>query len=145
MSWTSGIRARFGDDTIVWEGDAATFQYTFVNAAAERVLGYPLARWTGEPTFWADVVIHEQDRTDAVSYCALATGLKQHHVFDYRGCTVDGRVIWFRDYVKVLLSPKGLPQRLRGFMIDVSSRYSDIASRARHEAPSRGELDSISA
>jgi PAS domain S-box-containing protein len=134
------IRARFGDDVIVWEGDASTFQYTYVNAAAERTLGFARARWLAEPTFWVDVVVHEQDRQDAVSYCALATGLKRHHVFDYRARANDGRVVWLRDYVKVLLSAKGVPSRLRGLMLDVSSRYADLARSMKHEWPPRSEL-----
>ncbi|MBA3460227.1 MAG: PAS domain-containing protein [Deltaproteobacteria bacterium] len=139
------LRTRFGQHTIVWEGDASTFQYTFVGDAALEVLGYPLERWVGEPTFWVDVVIHESDRSDAVSYCALATGLKRHHVFDYRGRAADGRVIWFRDFVKVVLSPKGIPLRLRGFMLDVSTRYMEMSNYKKHESPSRDELDAMSA
>ena len=45
-----------GRDAIVWEGDAATFQFTYVGEAAERVLGYPVERWR-EPGFWAEVVV----------------------------------------------------------------------------------------
>src|SRR6266480_2404681 len=41
-------------DGIVWEADAQTFAFTFVSPQAERMLGYPLARWTTEPTFWKD-------------------------------------------------------------------------------------------
>ncbi len=137
------VRARFGDDVIVWEGDAATFQYTYVSASAEHALGFARSRWVGEPTFWADVVVHEHDRDEAVSYCALATARKQHHVFDYRACAQDGRVVWFRDYVKVLLGPRQVPQRLRGFMIDVSARYRDLGSYAKHQAPSRASLDAL--
>lgn len=139
------IRGRFGNDAIVWEGDASTFQYGYVNDAAERLLGFPATRWLGEPTFWADVVVHALDREEAVSYCALATGLKRHHVFDYRARAQDGRVIWFRDYVKVLLGPKTVPQRLRGFMLDVTSHYADLENHRALKAPSRDELISISA
>jgi hypothetical protein len=130
------VRAAYGDEVIVWEGDAATFQYSFVNASASA-LGYELGRWLVEPTFWADVVVHAEDREDAVSYCALATALKQHHVFDYRACARDGRVVWYRDYVKVLLGPRNVPARLRGLMIDVTSRYRDRPSFTKLHAPTR--------
>ena len=33
-------------DGIVWEADAETFAFTYVSPQAERILGYPLARWT---------------------------------------------------------------------------------------------------
>ena len=37
---------------IVWEGDAQTFQFSFVGEAAEQVLGHAASRWIAEPTFW---------------------------------------------------------------------------------------------
>lgn len=137
------VRARYGERAIVWEGDAATFQYVFVGAPAVEVLGYPVARWLREPTFWADIVVFEHDRDDAVSYCAMATALKRHHVFDYRARASDGRVVWFRDYVKVLLGPRNVPQRLRGFMVEVSEVYTQITSPLR--APTREQLSALSA
>jgi len=51
-------------DGIFWEADAQTFQFTFVSAQAERMLGYPAARWLDEPTFWKDH-IHPEDRETA--------------------------------------------------------------------------------
>jgi two-component system cell cycle sensor histidine kinase/response regulator CckA len=54
-------------DGIVWEADAQTFRFTFVSAQAERMLGYPLARWLEEPSFWADR-IHPEDRDFAQGY-----------------------------------------------------------------------------
>jgi PAS domain-containing protein len=34
-------------EAIVWEADAATFQFTFVSPQAERILGYRPDEWTG--------------------------------------------------------------------------------------------------
>ena len=45
--------------------------------------------------------------------------------------------------VLVLLGPRQVPQRLRGFMIDVSARYRDLGSYAKHQAPSRASLDAL--
>jgi PAS domain S-box-containing protein len=105
---------------IVWEGDAATFQFTFVSRSAEDVLGYPASRWTTEPTFWADIVVHPRDRNDAIAYCALATGQGRDHDFVYRAVAADGRVVWLHDVVRVVMGPKGVAQRLRGIMLDVT-------------------------
>ncbi len=128
--------ARFGEEpVIVWEGDAQTFQFSFVSASAEDVLGHPCARWTDEPTFWADHVIHPDDRDDAVAYCALATGKGKDHAFEYRARASDGRTVHLVDYVQVIFGARGIPERLRGIMIDVS----DAPSRAEAEAGSRWE------
>ena len=105
-----------GRDAIVWEGDAATFHFTYVGEAAERVLGYPVARWR-EPGFWAEVVVHPDDRGDAVGFCALATGQCRDHDFEYRGCTAAGDVVRLHDVVIVLRGSRGVAERLRGIMI----------------------------
>jgi PAS domain-containing protein len=104
---------------IVWEGDAQTFEFSFVGGAAEEVLGHPAARWTSEPTFWADTVVHPDDRNDAIAFCAVATGKGADHDFQYRAVCADGRVVRLHDIVKVVKGPRGVAERLRGIMIEV--------------------------
>lgn len=126
-------------DAIVWEGDAATFRFTYVSAAAERVLGHPVARWTGEPTFWADQVVSPLDRDEAIGYCALATFRGVDHTFEYRALTTDGREVWLRDFVRVVHS---LPKMLRGIMFDVTAeKQAAQAAPTPERAPTRAELD----
>lgn len=108
-----------GHRAIVWEGDAATFQFGYVGRAAERLLGYPTARWTSEPTFWADVVVHPEDRDHAVAYCALCTGKGLDHDFVYRARAADGRDVRLHDIVRVIKGSKGIATRLRGVMLAV--------------------------
>lgn len=118
---TARAEARFGFGVpIVWEGDAQTFQFSYVNGAATRILGYPADRWTTETTFWADIVVHPDDRDDAIAYCALATGKGRDHRFEYRARAADGRLVWLRDFVQVVVGPRGVPQRLRGIMLDIT-------------------------
>lgn len=104
---------------IVWEGDAQTFHFSFVGGAAETVLGYPAQRWIDEAPFWAETVVHPEDRTDAISYCALATGKCADHDFQYRGIAADGRVMHLHDIVKVIVGSRGIPVRLRGIMFEL--------------------------
>jgi two-component system cell cycle sensor histidine kinase/response regulator CckA len=103
-------------DFIVWEGDAATFQFSYVGRDAERILGHPVARWL-EPGFWAERVVHPEDRDGAVAFCAVATGQGRDHDFRYRALGADGGTVWLHDLVTVLRGPRGIPQRLRGIMI----------------------------
>ncbi len=110
-----------GMDAVVWEGDASTFRFSFIGEAAERMLGYPRDRWTSEATFWADSVVHPDDRSDAIAFCALATGQSRDHDFVYRAVADDGRIVWLHDIVKVIRGPRGIPERLRGVMIDVTN------------------------
>ena len=105
-----------GADLIVWEGDAATFRFSYVGGDAERILGFPAARWR-EPGFWTETVVHPEDRDGAVAFCALATGQGRDHDFRYRALTADGAVVWLHDLVTVLRGPRGVAERLRGIMV----------------------------
>jgi PAS domain S-box-containing protein len=107
-------------DGIVWEADAQTFAFTFVSPQAERMLGYPLARWMTEPSFWKDH-IHPDDRQWATNFCMDATRAKRPHDFEYRMLAADGRVVWLHDVVTVVVE-NDQPVRLRGVMLDITER-----------------------
>ena len=124
---------------IVWECDACSFQFGYVSGSAVEVLGYPSERWH-EPMFWADHVVHPDDRDDAVTYCALATGKGRDHMFEYRARTADGRLVWLRDFVMVIRSADSVSLRLRGAMFDVTAEKLAEASPAPVQVPSRDEL-----
>jgi PAS domain S-box-containing protein len=104
---------------IVWEGDPQTFQFTYVSPSAEEVLGYAVERWK-EPGFWAQTVVHPEDRSDAVAYCALATGQGRDHDFQYRARSARGEIILLHDVVHVIKSPRGVAARLRGIMLPLA-------------------------
>lgn len=107
-------------DAIVWRCDARTFLFTFVSQRAETILGYPSKRWITEPDFWRDH-LHPEDRDWAISFCQKATQEKKPHEFEYRMIAADGRVVWLRDSVRVLLE-NGEPSELAGVMIDITHR-----------------------
>ncbi len=107
-------------DGIVWEADAQTFAFTFVSPQAERMLGYPLSRWTVEPTFWSDH-IHPDDRERAVNFCLQSTTKMRDHEFEYRMLAADGRVVQVRDIVTVVVE-QNQPVRLRGLMLDITKQ-----------------------
>jgi PAS domain-containing protein len=106
---------------IVWEGDPQTFQFSYVSACAEEVLGYPVRKWF-EPGFWAETIVFPADRADAVAFCALATGKGRDHDFQYRATRADGRVILLHDMVHVIKGDRNLPTRLRGVMTVVPAQ-----------------------
>jgi two-component system, NarL family, sensor histidine kinase UhpB len=107
-------------DGIVWEADAQTFAFTFISKQAEQILGYPAERWVTEPTFWADHII-EEDRKWAVNFCAAATAQGKPHQFEYRMIAADGRILWLRDFVSVLMENRK-PVKLSGIMVDITEQ-----------------------
>lgn len=107
-------------DGIVWEADAATFQFTYVSDHAEKLLGYPKSDWTGDPHFWASH-IHEEDRQWVVRFCENYTRMKREHQFEYRMIAKNGRVVWLADFVSVVVEDDR-PAKLRGVMVDITAR-----------------------
>ena len=105
---------------IVWQADAETFRFSFVGEQAERILGYPTERWLNEPTFWKDH-LHPADRDWAVDFCTKATAEKKDHDFEYRMIAADGRTVWLRDLVTVVMEGDGAT-KLRGVMIDITNQ-----------------------
>lgn len=111
---------------IVWEGDPTTFEFTYVGSSAEKILGYPVRQWK-EPSFWTDTIVHPEDRTAAVTYCALATGKGLDHDFSYRACSADGRVVRLHDIVHVIKGNRQIAVRLRGVMVVVPHSEPELA------------------
>jgi PAS domain S-box-containing protein len=108
---------------IVWEADATTLQFFFVSNRAERILGYPVARWLSEPTFWKDH-LHSNDRAWVIPSCE-----NRDHDVEYRMIAADGTVVWLRDLASVVIDEDGR-RRLRGVMVDITvRRRGDAALR----------------
>lgn len=128
---------------IVWEGNPETFAFTYVGGDAEALLGYPARQWVEDAAFWAEYVIHPSDKDEAIAYCALATGRRKDHVFEYRARTRGYDVVWLRDYVRVVLGSRRLPVRLRGLMVDVTAEKrlkEEFEQKATYQLPTFAAL-----
>jgi PAS domain S-box-containing protein len=109
-----------GIDGIVWQGDAKTLRLFSVSAAAERLLGYPLAHWTAEPDFWRRH-LHPEDVDTVVSQCSGMDGETANQELIYRMIAADGRVVWLQAIVN-RVQQDGQPALLRGISIDITKR-----------------------
>ena len=108
-------------NAIPWQLDAETGRFTFMGRQVERVLGYPAESWT-DMGVW-ESRINLDDRATAVEYCKSETAAGRDHVFEYRAMAADGRDVWIRDVVSVLMEGDE-PVALIGFMLDVT-RYKN--------------------
>ena len=105
---------------VVWESDARTFKATYVSPRAERMLGYPLAQWTEEPSFWIHHV-HPDDRERVLAYNIECTREMRGHEFEYRMIAADGHEVWVHDVITVVVE-NGHPSKLRGIMVDITAQ-----------------------
>jgi PAS domain S-box-containing protein len=111
---------------IAWSASAQTFQFTYINPAAEKLLGYPASRWLDEPNFWTEH-LHPEDR-DVARFCHDETLACRNHELVYRMIAADGRSVWLRDYVNVHIVD-GRPVELFGIMVDITrERAAEAAS-----------------
>lgn len=105
-------------DGIVWECNAQTLEFSFVSRRAEQILGYAVERWLREPTFWVDH-LHPDDRKRVVDLCSKTAREGGLCEFECRMIAADGRTIWFR-YVVAVVVDKGEAVKLRGLMVDIT-------------------------
>lgn len=108
-------------DAIVWEAEAGTWKITFVNAAAERILGYPVPRWLSEPDFWVSH-IHPDDRERTVARCQESVDKRRDIQLEYRMLAADGRVVWIHDAIHVVRDADPDPPLLYGVMMDITAQ-----------------------
>jgi PAS domain S-box-containing protein len=115
-------------NAIVWRADARTFQTTFVNQEAEKILGYPLHLWQDTPDFWIQH-IHTEDRERALAISARAIAEKRNQNFEYRMIASDGSIVWLRNNLTVILVDNE-PSELFGVSLDVTG-YKQIQQNLR--------------
>jgi PAS domain S-box-containing protein len=116
---------------IAWSASALTFRFTYINPAAETLLGYPVERWLEEPSFWSEH-LHPEDRHVAM-ICHNQTLAGRDHELVYRIIAADGRTVWLRDYVNVHCVD-GVPVELFGVMVDITrEREAEAASLENRE------------
>ncbi len=118
-------------DGIVWEMEYPSFRFLFVSKQAEIILGYPLQDWYEVESFW-EQKMHAEDLAQAKSYCQFMSEKHEDHDFEYRMLAVDGRVVWIRDLVTVVVEDNR-PVRLLGVMIDVTAQKELLDDLSRSE------------
>lgn len=112
---------------VPWEVTIPAWNFTYIGPQVEAILGYSVETWQ-QPGFWVDH-IHPEDKEWAPQFCQDATSRYEDHEFEYRMIAADGRVVWLRDIVSVIVEDS-VVVGLYGFMIDVTERkQSELVMR----------------
>jgi PAS domain S-box-containing protein len=125
---------------IIWRADARTFQTTFVSREAESILGYPIESWIKVPDFWR-THIHPDDRAWVESFSSRAVQERRNHDFEYRMAVANGRIVWLRNIVKVIVE-NGEAVALVGATVDITQRKQAEfeAAQLRHQLTHAGRV-----
>ncbi len=128
---------------ILWRAEPRTFQTTFVSREAEAILGYPIESWVRVPGFWRDHV-HPDDRAWVEAFSGAAVQERRNHDFEYRMIVADGRTVWLRNIVKVIVAD-GEPVSLIGVTVDITKRKRAEfeAEQLRHQLTHAGRVTSL--
>ena len=103
---------------VLWEADPKDLGFTYISPEVEQLLGYPADEWARSPSFWADHV-HREDRGAALEYRRAKTSRLEEHSVDYRMIAADGREVWVRDAVNVVVDDDQAV-KIGGVMIDIT-------------------------
>ncbi len=118
---------------VLWRADAATFRFTSVTGAVERLLGYPASHWLESPQFFSER-IHPDDRAAAMAFFAAAAKLPGDASAEYRAVSAAGATIWCRetirvsgadktqDHLKLAQPESGEPRSITGVITDITLR-----------------------
>jgi PAS domain S-box-containing protein len=141
QAWHEGLLESAG--AIIWRADPRTFQTTFVSQDVERIFGYPQESWLRVPGFWVEH-IHPDDRAWVVALSGDAVARHRKHDFEYRLIVADGRTLWMRNIVNVLVAD-GQATDLVGITVDITGRkHAEFeAAHLRHQLTHAGRVTSL--
>jgi len=118
---------------IRWEMELSTLRFMYVSPNVKRILGYSVDEWVDMDS-WVAMVVPD-DREYAKTQCMTETLAERDHVFEYRMKKMNGDVIWVLDVVTVINDDAGKPEKLEGFIMDITERKQ--AEDAIHDSEER--------
>ncbi|MDX2032759.1 MAG: PAS domain S-box protein [Blastocatellia bacterium] len=107
-------------EDIVWSSSIDASEIFFINPAAERIYGRPIADFYEIPQLWQQLV-HPEDQA-LVEKAFLDLESATSFDVEYRIVRPNGEVRWLHDRGRILIEPNGKPPRLDGIARDITRR-----------------------
>jgi two-component system NtrC family sensor kinase len=118
-------------DNVVWSITPDTFETLYLNPAAEKVYGRPVAEFIADADLWFQTV-HSEDRK-RVGACLPEILEKGVLDIEYRIVRPDGEVRWIHDHIHAIFDEDGQPASLNGLGTDITqSREAEIELKKSH-------------
>lgn len=93
----------------------------YISPQVEELTGYPASMWTDRPNFWAETLLHPEDRDRVMSICHdPVTETTGFYGCEFRLVRVDGSIRWVRDAAVLVRSADGRPLFWRGVLFDIT-------------------------
>jgi len=134
------VRGSFSVENLpaaVWRANAASFQFTAVGGAAERMLGYPASHWLKPSNFFSER-IHAEDRDAVLALYRTAIHQSREVSAEFRSVASSGEAIWCRETVRI-----AEPGVLAGVLVEIGQRRQ--LDQLRITAERNSALHSLSA
>ncbi len=118
-------------DHVVWSISADRRELLYLNPAAERVYGRPVAEFFTDASLWRGIV-HADDRRHVQNRLSELPDRKSL-TLEYRIVRPDGSHRWLEDRARLIRGADGAALRIDGVASDISERRSQ-AERMAHQA-----------
>jgi len=125
----------------VWQAEPETFRLTFISRYAEALFGYPLHRWTDQPSFWDDHIFWE-DRAPVLTQRRKAIRESMLSDLEYRIMSAQGQALWVREVCRTI-SAEGPHKMVVGMFVDLSKKRSANEALSRNKRWLRQVIDTI--
>ena len=99
----------------------ATAETVWMSAQVERLFGYRLEQWVGNPGFF-ETILHPDDRVPVLEEMRASREELRPFSRDYRLLGEDGRVLWIHDESVPIVADDGHPEFIQGYFIDITER-----------------------
>jgi two-component system cell cycle sensor histidine kinase/response regulator CckA len=94
----------------------------WMSPQVERLFGYRVDEFVGNPGFFEHTVVHPDDRVAVTLEMAASRDELRPFSRDYRLLRRDGRVVWVHDESVPIFGDDGQPEFIQGYFIDITER-----------------------
>ena len=108
-------------DELIYRADPETLVATYVNRAVERIYGYTVEEFLGDPTLW-ESTIHPEDKERVFAWFTEAQRKMESGAIEYRIIRKDKTVRWVEDHVSWEKDQQGNLVSMTGVMYDITER-----------------------